>query len=122
MAEFNIEHHDVAEDLEAKIARDEIEVHEQNKVNERVITEEELSERNSERHHTDSVKKQHLANRLKTGDISVVGLDKSHEFANPDKVVNKISKKQRKLRQQEKDARNKKQRRETSKIEKDIRG
>lgn len=122
MAEFNIEHPDVAEDLEAKIARDEIEVHEQNEVNERVITAEELSERNGERHHTDAIKKQHLANRLKSGDIPVVGLDKSQEFENPKKVVNKVSKKQRKLCQQEKDARNKEQRRETNAIEREIKG
>lgn len=66
----------------------------------------------------DNLKKKQLKDKLKYNEIKIEGLDSVDDINNPEKIINKVSKKNRLIKQQEKKETNKKLRQETKEIEK----
>lgn len=70
----------------------------------------------------DNLKKKQLKDKLKHNEIKIEGLDSVDDINNPEKIINKVSKKNRLIKQQEKKETNKKLRQETKEIEKEYLG
>lgn len=70
----------------------------------------------------ENLKKKQLKDKLKNNEIKIEGLDTNQEIKNPEKIINKVSKKNRLIKQQDKKETNKKLRQETKEIEKEYLG